>query len=197
MLIEIGTRVRAALSEDVIDLPLAFFDHLLLVPGVAQLFCHFVPLESFKLGFSCRLGQIFLNEPFTGCEVVLSVLLAPAHNMPHLVVQCLLDLRIDLFVAFTFFDGPRLGLYGPERGRILDNRVFSLFLVFLISFHHLLLPYLTILSLNLAFLLSVSFQFVIVLFDLILKFLLLTDKIVDFSGEAFFYDQILVVLLTV
>lgn len=190
-------RTNERFSEDVIDLPLAFFDHLLLVPGVTQLFCHFVPFKGLQLGFSCRLGQIFLNEPFTGRQVVLSVLLAPAHNIPHLAVQSLLDLLIDLFVALALLDGPCLGLDGPERSWVLDDRIFSLLLVFLISFHHLLLPYLTVLSLNLAFLLGVSLHLVIVLFDLIFKFLLLADKIVDFAGKAFLDDQILVVLLTV
>ena len=132
------------------------------------------------MGFASRLGQIFLDQSHASCEIILTVLLAAAHDVPNLAVEGLLDLRIDLFVALALLNGPRLSLDGPDRRGVPHNRILSLLLVFLIALLDLLLPDLTVLPLYFSLLLGVSLQLVIVLLDLILKFLLLTNKIVNF-----------------
>ena len=182
-------------SENIINLPLTLLYHLLLVPGITELFCHFMAFKGLHLGFLRRLGQVLLDQALSCAQIILTVLLAPADYVHHLAVQCLLYFLVDLFISCTFLNRSRFSLYSPELRRIFHYRIFSQLLVFLISIMHLLFPNFTVLSLDLSFMLKVSLQFLIVLFYLVFKFLLLTDEIIDFFGKILLDYVILVIFL--
>ena len=182
------------LSEDLFDKLLIVFHHLLLGPSLAKLLCHLVALEGLKLGLPRRQRHVSLDQLLPGAQLVFPVLLAPGDYVPHLTVQSLLDLAVDLFGPFSFFDRPRPRLDRPNRGWIFDDGVLPLQLVFLIAFLHLLLPVLPILLLGLFFLLEVALLFLIKLPYLVLKLLSLAHKHVYFLRQTVLDDLDLIFL---
>ena len=182
------------LSENIIDFLFTLLDQLLLVPSASQLLCHLVALEGLKLGLPRRQRHVSLDQLLPGAQLVFPVLLAPGDYVPHLTVQSLLDLAVDLFGPFSFFDRPRPRLDRPNRGWIFDDGVLPLQLVFLIAFLHLLLPVLPILLLGLFFLLEVALLFLIKLPYLVLKLLSLAHKHVYFLRQTVLDDLDLIFL---
>ena len=182
------------LSENIIDFLFTLLDQLLLVPSASQLLCHFVALEGLKLGLPRRQRHVSLDQLLPGAQLVFPVLLAPGDYVPHLTVQSLLDLAVDLFGPFSFLDRPRPCLDRPNRGWIFDDGVLPLQLVFLIAFLHLLLPVLPILLLGLFFLLEVALLFLIKLPYLVLKLLSLAHKHVYFLRQTVLDDLDLIFL---
>ena len=182
------------LSENIIDFLFTLLDQLLLVPSASQLLCHLVALEGLKLGLPRRQRHVSLDQLLPGAQLVFPVLLAPGDYVPHLTVQSLLDLAVDLFGPFSFLDRTRPRLDRPNRGWIFDDGVLPLQLVFLIAFLHLLLPVLPILLLGLFFLLEVALLFRIKFPYLVLKLLSLAHKHVYFLRQTVLDDLDLIFL---
>ena len=176
----------SVLSENIIDLLFTLLYQLLLVPSAAQLLCHLMALEGLKLGLARRHIHVSLDHLLPGAQLVFPVLLATGNYVPHLAVQGLLDLIIDLFGPFSLFNRPRPRLNRPNRGWILDDGVLPLQLVLLVALMHLLLPVLTVLPLGLFPLLEVTLLFLIVLLYLVLKLLSLTHENINFICQAVF-----------